>query len=90
MTITSAPVATGHVAGCSGHYESIRRPLVQRHGEGLAIVEAVPLLRCPICADEYMEWATATRLDRIAAAPPQVDRVAPVYLYPEEDGADAK
>ena len=86
MTATSVAAEPCRDAACAGQYEPIRRPLVQRHHGALAIVEDVPLLRCPICGDEKMSFATATHLDRIAADPPPAVGIAPIYRFGAEGG----
>ncbi len=87
MTATSVAAEPCRDAACAGQYEPTRRPLVQRHHGALAIVEDVPLLRCPICGDEKMSFATAERLDRIATDPPLAVGAAPIYRF-DEGGDD--
>ena len=39
--------------------------------------------RRPLCGDEKMSFATAERLDRIAANPPSTVGTAPIYRFGE-------
>jgi YgiT-type zinc finger domain-containing protein len=82
---TTVPTTTAMDHPCAGTYELEYRPVVRRVAGALAIIADVPIWRCPICGEDYLELATVRQLESLAAAPPEAIGHAPIYRYPAEE-----